>query len=312
MFDAPPMADAAPEARYEEEPIRYSDTPPDDRVARLKRRLAAGQATLAWDDAHGWLRAVLRALAVPVSSQVLVFSKTSLQRDRISPRTPRAIYFNDEVYVGWIPDAEVIELAAVDPRQGTIFYTLPQRGGGGARLRRGTHECLQCHDSPSMTGGVPGLMMRSVVADRTGQPLFGAGTFVTTPASPFEERWGGWYVTGKHGKQLHLGNVMAPPGEAGERDEGAPLDRPAGANVTDLAGRIAAGTYLSPGSDRNAEAHERPKAVWSQHHGTLGDVGAPIVTDENRSLDPESVEYPDQIRYCMKSAVEVCVRRSVA
>ena len=57
---------------------------------------------------------------------MLVFSKTSLQRDRISPRTPRAVYFNDDLYVGFCRLGEVLEVAVADPQLGTVFYTLDQ------------------------------------------------------------------------------------------------------------------------------------------------------------------------------------------
>jgi hypothetical protein len=228
--------------RYEEEPIRYSDGPVDDAVARLDRRLAAAGATLARHPERGYLDALLAALAVPASSQTLVFSKTSLQREHISPTTPRALYFNDDVYVGWVPGGDVIEIAAMDRRRGAIFYTLSQSPAGAPRARRATHECLQCHDSGAMTGGVPGLIMRSVIPDRTGQPLLAAGSFVTTPASRFDERWGGWYVTGQHGPLRHLGNATV-----GNAD--AVLDREAGANLRSLEGRFDARAYLAPGSD---------------------------------------------------------------
>ena len=51
---------------------------------------------------HGYLESVLQALNINPDSQTLVFSKTSLQIDAISAATPRAIYFNDDTYVGWV------------------------------------------------------------------------------------------------------------------------------------------------------------------------------------------------------------------
>src|SRR5690242_13995756 len=79
-------------------PIEYATAPADNAVTRLQAKLAGGKAKLTLTDDHGYLKSVLAALDVPESSQVLVFSKTSLQRERISPKTPRAIYFNDDVY----------------------------------------------------------------------------------------------------------------------------------------------------------------------------------------------------------------------
>src|SRR5215203_3898075 len=93
-------------------PINYGKTPGDNVVSRLIDRIRAGETKLGHDGEHGYLRAVLRELDVPESSQVLVFSKTSLQRHRIGPKTPRAVYFNDDVYVGFCLRGDVIELSA--------------------------------------------------------------------------------------------------------------------------------------------------------------------------------------------------------
>ena len=63
----------------DDEAIRYATRPADDPVERLNRKIARGEVKLEFDDAHGYLRSVLRALGIPVESQVLVFSKTSFQ-----------------------------------------------------------------------------------------------------------------------------------------------------------------------------------------------------------------------------------------
>src|SRR4051812_21665466 len=62
----------------ERDPINYSTATPRNAVARLQERLASGAAKLKFEPDHGYLRSLLRALDVPESSQVLVFSKTSL------------------------------------------------------------------------------------------------------------------------------------------------------------------------------------------------------------------------------------------
>src|SRR5712691_655712 len=80
-------------------------------VSALQYKLASGEAKLEFEPAHGYLISLLQLLHVPVSSQGLVFSKTSFQRQLISPQTPRALYFNDNVYVGWVPKGEVIEVS---------------------------------------------------------------------------------------------------------------------------------------------------------------------------------------------------------
>ncbi len=222
--------------------IQYATAPLHDPVSRLAARLKSGAASLDFDVRHGYLPAMLKALEVPVSSQVLVFSKTSFQATRIAPRTPRALYFNDEVSVGWVQGGDVVELAAQDPELGVVFYTLDQEQVARPRIeRRG--ECLQCHHSGS-TLGVPGLVVRSVYPEPGGMPLFHAGGYITDHRSPLSERWGGWYVTGTHGSERHLGNQTVA-----DRDNPRGIDKDQGANVTSLDRRIDTGAYLSPHSD---------------------------------------------------------------
>jgi hypothetical protein len=228
---------------FEGGPIDYLKGAVDDPVARLQARIDRGEVTLEFDDRQGYLPAVLEQLGVPEASQVLVFSKTSFQHTRISPRSPRALYFNDEVYVGWVRGGDVLEVASVDPKQGTVFYLLGQERSGRPRFERETHACLSCHAS-GRTQDVPGLLVRSVYPAPDGQPVYNAGSFVTDHTSPLKERWGGWYVTGTHGDQAHMGNAFV-------RDRANPerLDRAEGSNVTDLTGRFAASAYLRGTSD---------------------------------------------------------------
>lgn len=229
---------------YDEAPIRYSDTVADDAVARLFKRVAAGEVTLAYHDEHGWLPSLLEHLRIPLSSQTLVFSKTSLQRERIAPDRPRALYFNDEVYVGMVQHGDVLEISATDPRQGTMFYVLPTRRAPVPAMQRQTHECLQCHDSNAFTGGVPGLVMRSVYPDADGRPVLTAGSFVTDQRSPLANRWGGWYVTGTTGDLLHLGNQVFSQQITPET-----VDRRPGSGRVSLADLIDVQPYLTPHSD---------------------------------------------------------------
>jgi hypothetical protein len=237
---------AASDFEADREPISYSSAQLDDPVSRLQQRLDRGEAQLHYDRQHGYLKSVLEQLNVPISSQGLVFSKTSFQRDRITPETPRALYFNDDVYIGWVQRGDVVEVSAVDSQKGAVFYTLSQNPDDHPRFQRQTHECLQCHDS-SLTQQVPGHLVRSVYPDARGQPILSAGTFVSGHQSPIRERWGGWYVTGTHGRQVHMGNVVLR-----DRKEAAhpgKIDLTGGANCTDLAGRCDAAPYLSPHSD---------------------------------------------------------------
>jgi hypothetical protein len=198
-----PMSDA------ENPAIAYSTTPPRDAVAQLQRAVDAGRTTLQFDTRHGYLLSVVRELQIPLSSQGLVFSKTSFQKELISPARPRALYFNRDVYVGWVPGGGVLELAAIDPALGPVFYTLAQQPSRYPRFQRQTRACLQCHDSPSLTDGVPGLLVKSVHTGNDGEPIVGDGTYVTNDRSPMRQRWAGWYVTGERGEQSHMGVNLA-------------------------------------------------------------------------------------------------------
>jgi hypothetical protein len=221
--------------------IQYGTRPLADPVTLLQQRIKRGEAKLEYDPDYGYLKSVLRNLQAPVSSQVLVFSKTSFQAARISPRIPRALYFNDHVAVGWVKGGDVVEIASVDPRQGVIFYTLDQEQSASPRIVR-RDECLQCHATGS-TLGVPGLVVRSVYPDASGMPLFHVGTFITDHRSPLSQRWGGWYVTGTSGSQTHMGNMIYQDADTPKPDSTN------GGNVTDLARRFDTGAYLSPHSD---------------------------------------------------------------
>jgi hypothetical protein len=231
--------------------IAYTAGTPANRVARLQQAIDTGEVTLAFDEQRGYLPALLRSLDIPVSSQGLVFSRTSLQVDRIAPWTPRAVYFNDDAYVGWVQDGPIIEIAAVDPALGTVFYTLSQEETQRPVFERQGRTCLQCHDSASTTGGVPGLIMRSVFPDRHGY-VVPSDQGVTTDRTPMADRWGGWYVTGSLGPQPHLGNVAAPqlghdianPQAALARLRTEPREA-----VADLSQRFDPAPYLTPHSD---------------------------------------------------------------
>ena len=194
-----------PSALREHPQIAYSKTPPRDPVALLNARLESGDVRLQHDDRQGFLTSVLAALDIPIDSQLLVFSKTSFQAPRINPANPRALYFNDTVSVGWVRGGEVLEFAAQDPTQGTIFYTLEQSSSTPPRFTRQA-SCVQCHTSEA-TLDVPGMFMNSVYPDPKGTPLYFL-LFNTDHRTPFETRWGGWYVTGRHSGR-HLGNAVA-------------------------------------------------------------------------------------------------------
>ena len=289
---------------FEQEPIRYSQAKPDNRVSRLIDSVAAGEAKLKHEEHFGYLRSLLSALDVPTDSQMLVFSKTSLQRHRIAPRTPRALYFNDEVYIGFCQQGDVLEISAVDPQLGTVFYTLDQDPLLAPNFRRQTDNCLICHGS-SQTKEIPGHVVRSVFSDASGLPILSSGTYRIDHTSPIEKRWGGWYVTGTHGDQKHLGNLIVR-GKF-ERDE---VDNSQGQNQTGLDGRFDTSKYVQPTSDivalmvlehqgdahnyltrasfltrqamhhqesLNRELHEPVDRVWDSTKSRIRNAGEPLV-----------------------------------
>lgn len=221
-----------------------------DPVARLLPLLESGEVTLERDELFGYLPAVLEALDVPVSSQSLVFSRTSLQVDMIAPWAPRAIYFNDDIYVGYTVDGLVLELAAVDPDGGSVFYTLDQYEDEEVALRRDDLTCKGCH-ATGITGGVPGVMMRSFLTDRMGNTVTPIEERPVDDRTPMAKRFGGWYVTGFHSLP-HAGNTRADE-LTHEIDQPyqylESFDVTAGGNRPSLEGSFDPSFYLTEGSD---------------------------------------------------------------
>jgi hypothetical protein len=230
------VAPAAPAQIYAESlpvdhpAIRYYQGPLDDPVARLSKRIAAGEVTLPFRDGGlGFLPGLLDLLGVKPDSQALVFSKTSFQASKISPRNPRAIYFSDDVAVGFVPGGDGLEVAALDPKQGIVFYTLDAHKPEFARR----NVCLQCHQGPA-TMGVPGIFVGSVFPNADGAPSR-SGAIITDHRTPFEDRWGGWYVSSKRGEQKDRANGVASNPTEPETLDALPKFTPAG--------------YLTPFSD---------------------------------------------------------------
>ncbi len=228
---------------YEEAPIRYSATKPvDNDIARLQSKLDSGEVQLRFDPQFGYLPNLLEKLQIAAESQSLVFSKTSLQNDKIGPANPRAIYFNDRIHLGYVQDG-VIEIAAVDSKLGMAFYTLRQEEVAKPTLERQANRCMSCH-GVARTRGVPGVLVRSVFPDRTGAPVIAAGSYQSTHRSPIAQRWGGWYVTGSHGNQTHLGNFILD-----QPKKPKSIDNQQGMNLRTLTDRLNASKYLRPTSD---------------------------------------------------------------
>ena len=220
--------------------IQYDTRPLDDRITRLARDLATGKVVLS-PTADGYLPSLLRALDVNPDSQTMVFSKTSFQAARIEPRNPRALYFNDDVMVGFVRGSDLLEVAALDPQQGVIFYSFDGDANPPRFDRRDA--CLQCHHSPG-TLGVAGLLIASSYTDAAGMPAFRGAQRITDHRTPFEDRWGGWYVTGTHEGMRHIGNAVGH-----DRVHPEVLDLRDTQNLTSLAKKFDPRGYLSAQSD---------------------------------------------------------------
>jgi hypothetical protein len=221
--------------------IAYNQGAPDDAVARLGRALDAGTIRLEHEPGSGYLRSLLRALDVHVDTQLAVFSRTSLQSFVIRPNNPRTIFFNDSVVVAWVRGG-FIELAAQDPSQGVAFYALEQVRTPTPAFRR-EGNCLVCHQSYA-TLNVPGMLLRSVAADPEGRALTYLANATPDHRTPFEERWGGWFVTGGTAGVKHLGNATVARPNAPDA-----AVAPASVPLASMAGRFDASGYLSPHSD---------------------------------------------------------------
>jgi hypothetical protein len=196
--------------------IRYSSTPLNNPVVEVNRKLQDGAVNLAFEGRSGFLRSALDALQIPVDSQLLVFSRASLQGKLINERNPRALFFNDRVALGWVRDGEIIEVATHDATAGIVFYTLDQRADAARPLQfKRAFECLGCHMAGD-TLGVPGLLMFS-----TGRPDTSQGFSLPRAvdhSDALSRRFGGWFVTGSTGSTPHLGNDVAALAGPARRD----------------------------------------------------------------------------------------------
>ena len=235
---------------YSEAPINYRTQEPNDPVALLQKEIDQGKARLVYDEKdHGYLKSVLKLLKVPVSSQTLVFSKTSFQYAKISAEHPRALFYNDDVYVGSVHDGKTIEIVSFDPMQGAMFYLVDEQKVDKPAFQRAELDCTQCHIAAG-TRGIPGVFLRSVYPQPAGTLTPRAPMFITDQKSPLKERWGGWYVTGALG-QGSLANaavanyVPISAAEAAAHPPGPP-------EVTPLPATYDPKAYLVPGSDQVA------------------------------------------------------------
>src|SRR5262245_36390912 len=209
----------------------------EDAVARLSARINHGEASLEYDDTFGYLPSVLRELSINVDSQVLVFTKTSMQRDHISPATPRAIYFNDEAAVGYVRGGDWIELSIVQPQGRLRYYTLETHKTATPTFQVEGTRCNGCH-------AMSGMTVTSSFPAADGTAFFSGTSDFIDHRTPIEDRWGGWYVTGTHGRQKHMGNAVAISPK-----DSFHLQTDETQNLTSLEARIDPTRYMAPTSD---------------------------------------------------------------
>ena len=238
------ISTASAQMEFEAAPISYDTAPVNDRITKLQAKIDAGEVEVKAQRNHGYLDAILQLLDVPQSSQVLVFSKTSLQLRRITPDRPRAVYFNDDTYVGYCQQGEVLEIATQDPQQGTIFL---HTRSGEARRRQpeaevpagpGTMSDLSrlVADSRSAGGCWSGRSTRMAADIRC------SGQERSRPTTRVHSQSAGAVGTsrGNTVSMRHMGNVQA------HRKSPENIDREAGANITDLGKIVSVGPLPDP------------------------------------------------------------------
>ncbi len=212
----------------------------DNPVTRLLASGGVPESKDVFDGTRTDVRPLLSALGISEASQVLVFSKTSLQAEFIEPERPRAIYFNDDTYVAVAMESGSVEVSTFDPALGPMFYLL-RPSEDRLTVTRQNDMCLSCHDSYSLTGGgVPRFLAGSGPTLASGELASHGSWLLTTDETPLSRRWGGWYVTGVTGPTRHLGNHLTVPGS----------EPPAEVSLLhSVSDRIDASPYPTPYSD---------------------------------------------------------------
>jgi hypothetical protein len=231
---------------FSEPPINYRTRELTDPVTLLQKRLEAGTAELVYEPGHGYLRSALQLLDIPVDSQTLVFSKTSFQHRLISPEHPRALYYNDDVYIGAVHEGNAIEVISFDPMQGAIFFVLDEHRVDKPAFQRAELDCTQCHIAAG-TRGVPGVFLRSVVPTSTGTVAPRTTMLISDQNSPLKDRWGGWYASGAFGGAT-MANAVASAEAIATSDAAAP----AAPRLSTLVQPFDPSAYLAPTSDQVA------------------------------------------------------------
>jgi len=228
---------------YELEPHGYFSKDAKDPTTLLMKRIQRGEVLITEANGKPLVERFLKELKLDKGTQVLVFSKTSLQRRAVSYNNPRAIYFNESVYLGWMPNGR-IEIASFDPEIGPLFYFQRQLDDKTSPLFARTRSCLGCHAGDA-TNFLPGSLGRSVYPDQTGRSIKSLDDYRRSGHHiPLHDRYGGWFVSGNHGTMRHMGNAIAT------RENGkVTIDRDQLANLEKLDRFFRTEAYPAPGSD---------------------------------------------------------------
>jgi hypothetical protein len=88
------------------------------------------------------------------------------------------------------------------------------------------------------------MLVRSVFPGLNGAPAGDFGVYITDDRSPFEQRWGGWYVTGMTGSMQHMGNAILSDSTKSES-----LLTNQTLNLASLKGKFDTDAYVTPYSD---------------------------------------------------------------
>lgn len=228
---------------YELEPHGYFSKEAKDPVTLLMKRVQQGEVQIKEPNGKPLVERLLRELGLDRDTQVLVFSRTSLQRREVSYSNPRALYFNESVYLGWMPDGR-IEIASFDPELGPIFYFQRELDDKSSPLLERTRSCLGCHAGDA-TNFLPGSLGRSVYPDQSGRSLRSIDDYRRSGHHiPLHDRYGGWFVSGNHGSMRHMGNAIAS-----RKGGKITIDREQYANIEKLDRFFSTDAYPAPGSD---------------------------------------------------------------
>ncbi|HEX2749278.1 MAG TPA: hypothetical protein VHM91_14820 [Verrucomicrobiales bacterium] len=217
-----PLAVRADPQRFEKAPHDYWKRPLSDPFTVWLGKVSKGEAQMPAGDEITVMRGLLKEFSVPVSSQMIVYSATSRQAI-ISPYRPRALYFTDELYIGYVPGGR-IEVASIDPQAGPVFhiFDFPRSERATVRADRSTR-CMECHAGFD-NHEIPKLVIDSVIVNRQGGALETWRTEKSGHDVPLSERFGGWHLTGAASLGVNHGNTL------GQMNQGklTVLDNPPG------------------------------------------------------------------------------------